>query len=258
MSTARDTSELVPVAKLTTAQSAAHQLLALIRNGTWVAGDKLPTEKELGEQLAIGRSTVREAMQILATLNVVQPMPGQGTFIKAPAAADVLRGDLIGFLIGKPDALELLEAREMIEPTVTRLAALRGTPADFSAIERLLASHATALARGESVAEHAARFHVLMAEASHNKVAVVFMASILDLLTHRGRRFDHIPDYQGRELADHRALLAAVRSGDAEHAGQAMLAHILESAATYELGDEVPAAPPTRTSRGPAKRSIRA
>ena len=246
MSPTRTTLDLVPVARVTTAQSAAHQILELIRGGTWVAGDKLPTEKELGEQLDIGRSTVREAMQILATLNVVQPMPGQGTFIKAPTTADVLRGDLIGFLIGRPDAIELLEAREMIEPTVARLAALRGTQSDFAAIEALLDAHAAALARGESVAEHAARFHVLMAEASHNKVAVVFMSSILDLLTHRGRRIDHIPDYLNHELAEHRALLAALRSGDAEHAAASMLAHILESVTTYELDAAPPPQPATR------------
>jgi GntR family transcriptional repressor for pyruvate dehydrogenase complex len=226
--------QLVPVAKSTTAQSVARQLLDLMRRGTFVAGDRLPTEKELCERLAVGRSTVREALQILATLNVVHPLPGQGTFVKAPTTADVLRADLIGFLIGRPDALELLEAREMIEPTVARLAALRGTAADFERIESLLQAHATAHAAARPVSEYAARFHVLMAEAAHNKVAVIFMTSILELLMQRGRRFDHIPDFQAREIAEHRALLAIVRSGDADRAAEAMLHHIVDSATTFD------------------------
>ena len=240
--------KLVPVAKVTSAQSAAQQVLGMIRRGNWAAGEKLPPEKELCEQLAVGRSTVREALQILATLNVVQPMPGQGTFVKAPTSAEVLRADLIGFLIANSVALELLEAREMIEPAVARLACLRGTEDDFARIDRLLDEHAAAHAAGLPVSDHAARFHVLLAEAAHNRVAVTFMTSILELLTQRGRRFDHLPDYQAREIAEHRALLAAIRGGDADRAEEALRAHIVESATTYDLdaARQQPAPKPAR------------
>lgn len=238
---------LVPLARSTTAQAVARRILELIRCGTFVAGDRLPTEKELCERLAVGRSTVREALQILATLNVVQPLPGQGTFVKAPTAADVLRADLIGFLIGRPDALELLEAREMIEPVVARLASLRGTAEDFARIDTLLDAHAAAYAAGRPVSEYAARFHVLLAEAAHNKVAVIFMTSILELLMQRGRRFDHIPDFQAREIAEHRALLAVVRAGDSDRAAEAMRAHIVDSATTFDR--ELPLVPALRQRR---------
>jgi DNA-binding FadR family transcriptional regulator len=222
------------VAKITAAQTVARQVLEMVRRGAFVAGDRLPTEKELCKRLAVGRSTVREALQILATLNVVQPMPGQGTFVKAPTTADVLRADLIGFMIGRPDALELLEAREMIEPTVARLASLRGTPADFDRMEALLRQHEAAHAAGRPVSEYAARFHVLMAEASHNKVAVIFMTSILELLMQRERRFDHVPNFQAREIAEHRALLTLVRATEADRAAEAMLRHIVDSATTFD------------------------
>ena len=227
--------KLVPVARVTSAQSVAQQVLGMIRTGNWAAGDKLPSEKELCEQLAVGRSTVREALQILATLNVVEPMAGQGTFVKAPTSAEVLRADLIGFLIGNSVALELLEARAMIEPTLARMACLRGTDDDFARIDRLLDDHAAAHAAGLPVSFHAARFHVLLAEAAHNRVAVTFMTSILELLTQRGRRFDHLPDYQRREIAEHRAILEVIRSRDADRAEAVLRAHIVESAATYDL-----------------------
>ena len=238
--------DLAPIVKTTSAQSVARQILAMVREGAWVAGDRLPTEKDLCERLAVGRSTIREALQILATLNIVQPMPGQGTFIKAPTTADMLRADLIGFLIGRPDALALLEAREMIEPPVARLSCLRGTKQDFDAIEDLLDRHATAHAAGQPVSEYAARFHVLLAEASHNPVAVIFMTSILELLMQRGRRFDDFPDFQAREIAQHRSLLATVRRGDPDRAAEEMVRHIVESAATYDRPERNPA---TRSKR---------
>lgn len=226
---------LVPVTRVTSAQSVAQQILALIRSGNWSAGDKLPTEKELCEQLAVGRSTVREALQILATLNVVEPLAGQGTFVKSPTSAEVLRADLIGFLIGNTVALELLEARAMIEPNLARMACLRGTDADFARIEALLADHAAAHERGLPVSYHAARFHVLLAEAAHNRVAVTFMTSILELLTQRGRRVDHLDDYSAREIAEHRAIFEAIRARDAERAEEMLRTHIVESATTYDL-----------------------
>lgn len=74
--------DLLPVVRTTTAQTVASRLLDMIRQGAWRPGDQLPPEKELMEKLAVGRSTVREALQILATLNVVQAAPGHGTFVK--------------------------------------------------------------------------------------------------------------------------------------------------------------------------------
>lgn len=244
---------LVPVSRITSAQSVAQQILGMIRAGQWAAGDKLPTEKELCEQLAVGRSTVREALQILATLNVVEPMAGQGTFVKAPTSAEVLRADLIGFLIGNSVALELLEARGMIEPKLARMACLRGTDADFARIETLLNEHAAAHQAGLPVSYHAARFHVLLAEAAHNRVAVTFMTSILELLTQRGRRFDHLGDYQAREIAEHRAIFEAVRSRDADRAEEMLRIHIVESATTYDL--EAPRTAPE--SAQPSRKTAR-
>jgi GntR family transcriptional regulator, transcriptional repressor for pyruvate dehydrogenase complex len=69
--------ELRPVTKVTSAQLAADQMLAMIRRGVWQPGDQLPSERELTDKLKLGRSTVREALQILSTLNVIQAIPGR-------------------------------------------------------------------------------------------------------------------------------------------------------------------------------------
>jgi DNA-binding FadR family transcriptional regulator len=240
---------LAPVVKTTAAQSVARRILEMIRAGIWQPGDQLPTEKELIEQLAVGRSTVREALQILSTVNVIQATAGHGTFIRTPTAAGVFRPDLIALLIGNSFALELLEAREMIEPPTVRLAALRATDAELDRVGDVLAAHESAHRTGRPVSEYAARFHVMLAEASHNQVASSFMSSILEMLTARGRRFDHIPDYQQRELQEHQAILAAVRAREPERAAELMLRHIVESAATYDTdcanpAERLPATPP--------------
>src|SRR5262245_29420577 len=151
--------DLTTVVKTTTAQTVARKLLDLIRLGGLRPGDQLPTEKELIEKLGVGRSTIREALQILSTINVIQATAGAGTFVKAPTPADMFRPDLVGFLIDNRTALELLEAREMIEPNCVRLAAIRGTSEDFARIDRLLGAHEAAHRHGRPVSEHAAKFH---------------------------------------------------------------------------------------------------
>jgi DNA-binding FadR family transcriptional regulator len=213
---------LSPVTKMTTAQVVAHRMLEMIRRGIWAAGAQLPTEKELMQKLAVGRSTIREALQILSTINVVQATAGHGTFIKAPTAAGVFRPDLIAFLIGNPFALELLEAREMIEPQCVRLAAIRGTEEDFDRIEQLLDAHHAAYLEGSPVSKFAARFHVM-----------------LEILMQRGRQIDHIPDYQKREVKEHREILSVVRSREPDRAAEMMRRHIVKSATTYDTGDIV-------------------
>lgn len=226
--------DLKPVGRTTTAQSVASQILEMIRSGAIRPGDQLPPEKDLMDKMKVGRSTIREALQILATLNVVQASVGHGTFVKQPSARELFRPDLVGLLIANDVALELLEAREMIEPQTVRLAAIRGSDEDFDAIDRLLDAHEAALARGGSVTEHAARFHVMLAEASKNRVALSFMTSILDVLMQRGRRLEGIPDFQAREIVQHRAILDMVRARDPERAAEMMLEHIVESATTYD------------------------
>ena len=225
--------ELTAVVKNTAAKAVANQILEMIRQGAIRPGDQLPIEKELGQSLCVGRSTIREALQILATLNIIRAAPGQGTFVQEPTTADILRSDLVGFMIGNAMTLDLLEAREMIEPPLTRFACIRGTEDDFAKIEDLLATHEKALRRAQSVSKYAARFHLLMAEASHNSVGTIFMSSILDLLTSRGRTLDRMPDYLERELAEHRELLRLVRAREPDLAADYMLKHIITSATTY-------------------------
>ena len=70
--------------KITTAQAVARKLLDMIRGGALKPGDQLPTEKELIERLGVGQSTIREALQILSTINVIEATAGAGTFVKAP------------------------------------------------------------------------------------------------------------------------------------------------------------------------------
>ena len=116
-----------------------------------------------------------------------------------------------------------------------------------------LDDHARLLARGEAVHEHAARFHVLLAECSHNQIAAQFMKSIMGLLMARGREIERIPGYAKEEVVEHRAIAQLIRARDPEKAFAAMAAHIVRSAQTYDV--EMAA---VTAKRPPGKRPPRA
>jgi GntR family transcriptional regulator, transcriptional repressor for pyruvate dehydrogenase complex len=225
--------ELQPIIRTTSTQSVVHQLFELIRTGVWKPGDVLPSEKELVERLAVGRSTVREALQNLTALNVVETSPGHRTVVKSPSPAEIFRTDVIGFLIGDSLAQELLEARQMIEPECVRLAVERASDQDLASIEALLDEHEARHLADQPVAEYGALFHIRLAEASHNRVAASFMASILHLMKERGRRIDDIPDARRKEIDDHRRILELIKQRNAGVAAAAMRQHILDWSGTY-------------------------
>jgi GntR family transcriptional repressor for pyruvate dehydrogenase complex len=221
--------ELKPVAKVTAAQLAADQMLTMIRRGIWQPGDQLPAERQLADQLKLGRSTVREALQILTTLHVVQTVPGQGNYVKALRGDELFRPELISLLINDAAILDLIATRQMIEPQTVRLACLRATTEELTAIERVLDDHEKALELGEPIAEYARVFHVMLAETSHNGVAATFIRSILDLLQER-RLKDRTVESKHRELNEHREIFRLVKKHDADAAATCLVRHIVTSA----------------------------
>lgn len=233
---------LVPITKVTSSQLAADQLLTLIRTGAWRPGDQLPPERELSDKLHVGRSTVREALQILATLNIVQIVPGQGSFVKSPRGDEIFRPDLVAFLIRDSSLLELIEAREMIETQTIRLACLRATGEDLAAVAAMLDEHERALAAGRPIAEYARVFHTMLADASKSGVAAAFIHSILNLLQSRRQPArPHAEDL--RELTEHREILRLVQARDADAAAEYLVRHIVASAVS-----DVPADPPATST----------
>ena len=202
----------------------AQQLLAQVRSGTYQPGARMPSERELMVSLGVGRSTIREALNGLALLGVIEIRHGQGAFVLQTDQATP-PGALTTSL-AKGVTRDLLEARVSVEVTIAELAARRRTAADLREIEDVLEEHAGLLERQAPAAELAARFHLELAEAAHNEVLAGFIESVLGLLTERGPALEQRRGYRELELREHEGLLAAVRDGDPELAAQRMREHL--------------------------------
>ena len=212
------TFDQVPRRKL--AETVAARILTAVRDQP--AGTRLPTERQLTESLGVGRSTVREALNGLALIGVVEVRHGQGVFVaeRTTALPTV-------FELGTVEARQLHEARAVIEIEIARLAALRRTPEQLEALEALLADHKADLDAGRLPVVQASRFHLLLAEAADNAVLASVLRPYFRLMFERGPAlYETAPAYARWELEQHRAILDAVRDGDADRASTLMRAHV--------------------------------
>jgi len=209
-------------------------------------GAKVPSERELTRDLGVGRSTVREALNGLAALGVLEIRHGQGAFI-TDQGPTIARGDestrpsSLTAALERGVTREFIEARLLVEVTVAGLAAERRTEDDLRQIEAALKVQQQRLEAAdedvEAVVGVASSFNLLIAEAAHNEVLGAMIESFVDLMKERGPRLYALPDFGEWDLKEHRGIYEAVRDQDSKRASDLMREHILQLADRYrEIG----------------------
>lgn len=216
----------------------ADQLRSLVAAGEFEVGHRLPAERDLAVQLGVSRPSVREALIALEVEGVIEVRTGSGIYVRA-VSADAGKGRAV-HLADTPHAddaapldwgpLEVIHARGLIEPDTAALAAERATRADVMAIAASLRHMQQQARRGEVPREGDEAFHLAIARASGNGV-------LLDTLqrywhARHGPLFERLGDYfEGPEswqiaVAEHEAVLAAIKARDPRQARQAMQRHM--------------------------------
>jgi GntR family transcriptional repressor for pyruvate dehydrogenase complex len=241
-SPAEDRVSLQPAPRRKLSETVAQQLMEAF--AALPPGAKVPSERELTRDLGVGRSTVREALNGLAVLGVLEIRHGQGAFITEQGPT-IAKGDVAA----QPSALtaalergvtrEFIEARLLVEVRVAGLAAERRTEDDLRQIEAALSVQEKRLgdADVEAVVGVASSFNLLIAEAAHNEVLAAMIEGFVGLMKERGPRLYALPGFGEWDLKEHRGIYEAVRDQDSERAAELMREHILQLADRYrEIG----------------------
>src|SRR5579862_3454018 len=114
------------------------QIKELVRSDHYGLGSKLPSERELAEQLGVSRPSVREALRTLAIMGVLETRHGSGTQV-SESSQNILRAPFEFLMIlDQPTLFELYETRALIEVFLAGRAAEQWTSADLEAIENAL------------------------------------------------------------------------------------------------------------------------
>lgn len=182
-----DNLPLQPPRRVTVVESIIDQIVALIQNGTLKVGDRLPSERQLMEMLGVSRSSVREALQGLTAMDLVEGRAGEGTFVKAVRLPPAGLGPDIAVLstaLQREMRLHLNQARLIVEEDIVVLAAEHADSAGRRAI-------LTALAEYESLQRFVTeengwpahdQIHIAIAQATGNPILARMIQMLLELV----------------------------------------------------------------------------
>ena len=221
------------------------QILAEIREGRIKPGERLPSERMLMQAFAVGRSTVREALQGLVTLGLVSNRQGRGAVVTTQAASPfaTLRRNVDLEQLNKRALLDLLEVREALEGKAAEFAARRATANDIEELERQHEAVEREVRAERSYFRPNALFHKAIATAAHNPVLAESISLLVgQVREYRERMMREAPLMPRRDVREHLAILTAIRRRDPERARDAMLAHIRSFARVIEAQSEAEAA----------------
>jgi DNA-binding GntR family transcriptional regulator len=193
-------------------ESPVDQLRRDILSGVYAPGERL-IELDLSERYECGRAAVRAALVQLESESLVDRKVNRGAVVHR---------------IDVSEAIEITEARAVLESLIAQRAARNTTPADNAVLEQIISGMRAAVAGNEAAAysELNRKLHAELARISAHQVA----ESLVDNLRHRGLqnqfRLSVMPGRQAVSLEQHAAIVTAVVTGDEQAASEAMLAHL--------------------------------
>lgn len=195
--------------------AAQQEIERMILEGEIAAGAKL-TEAWLSERLGVSRGPIREAFRMLEEAGLVRQEKNRGVFVRD---------------IPLDEALEIYDLRAAMDELVGRRLAETITPEQMKEVKAIVEQMDVAARTGDADTYHLLnlRFHdALVAFVGNRKLAAVYRKLVKELALFRRR---NLRDQKvlPHSAAEHRAILKAIGSGDAEHAGRAMFDHVIES-----------------------------
>lgn len=208
----------------------------LIVEGSLGPEDHLPPEEEFSGQFGVSRTVLREAMRVLAAKGLVESRPKTGTRVLPRESWSLLDPEvLVWQQTAGPKPLFLKEFEEVriaLEPEGARLAAERASTDQLARVERALQRMETASASNNRLAfvEADVDFHAAIFEACQNQLLRQMGKTVTTFLRIRHQGLEDIPDVLEATAPEHAAVLAALKSGDAERAYQAMVVLVSRAA----------------------------
>ena len=203
----------------------ADQVIDLIAQNRLSQGDRLPNEAELSKLLGAGRSSVREAMKLLSTRNIVTIRQGSGTYVSGtPGVVE----DPLGFSFIEDKerlAADLIEVRLLIEPAIASMAATNASEQQVARIGELADEIERLILAGEPYAERAVEFHRLIAESTGN----IVVPRLIPVITSSVPLFIDMTRAALAEesIETHRAVADAIARHDGTAAHDAMYLHLV-------------------------------
>lgn len=227
---------LQPIKKSRLYESAVDQIRSLILAYNYKPGDRLPSERELAEQLSIGRPSVREALRILGAMGLIEIRVGNGTYVRDVSLLPYIES-LITLISSRlksreENILKLWEVRKILEAGNVKLACSRMTPQRLRKMEESVREMEKNIESREVFISTGVQFHREIAEATGNEILVLIWNNLWDMILrsdlYRRRyspafRMIHSPH---QALEGHKKIFQALLKGNRRQSLKAMEEHL--------------------------------
>ena len=217
----------LPLASTHGSAGIAAQLRRAIADAVYEYGDKLPPEREIARSFGASRTTVRKALRQLEERNFVKRKVGSGTFVIHGGGHDERE------IADITSPLELIDVRLAVEPHIVRLALMHGTARDIEAMAQALRALEQTGTDREHFTQWDQRFHMALANATHNPLMVWIYHQINEVRGHTqwSKVKDKVltPPRITEYNAEHRAIFEAMQARNAETAVELIKRHLAEA-----------------------------
>ena len=201
------------------------QLKAKIVSGELKPGDKLPTEMELCELYNVSRTSVRQALTNLSSLDLVEAKTGGGTFVKKADSSKIMDKLMLYTFLDERSLSEISEFRDILEPAVTRLACQRASADDIERLSEIYRQMEKQQSNLEEFAKLDFQFHTEIARISRNAYIIRTYEALEEILLNA---FSEIVLKNGNRggWRYHEQIIKAFKNRDAELAVSIMQEHM--------------------------------
>ncbi|MBK5243098.1 FadR/GntR family transcriptional regulator [Clostridium sp.] len=202
------------------------QIKAEIASGEWPPGSRIPSENEFVKMLNVSRITVRNALQRLIALELLEIRQGDGTFVRG-FSADMYMNSLMPMLfLEKTEILEVLEFRKVIEIETGALTVERATEEDIKKLEAIYEKMEKYIDNAERFATEDLNFHMALAETTKNSLVIKVNYIIKDILS---ASMSAIVRNLGVDdgLYYHKLIIEAIKERDMEKVKRTLKDHIV-------------------------------
>lgn len=203
------------------------QIEQQVLTGELQIGDRLSSERELAEQFQVSRTAVREAVKTLHEKGLVEVHPGRGTFITNSTSQAVRHSLGLMMKIDRVEgSINLVEVREILEPEIAYLAAIRAKKEHIAAMREAVIAMDMSLDNADVFIASDLDFHLALAQATQNALILTLVDSIVDLLQGQRTNIFRVEGGAERGQYHHKRILDAVVRRDSDAARDAMRAHL--------------------------------
>jgi GntR family transcriptional regulator, sialic acid-inducible nan operon repressor len=227
-----------PIPRRKLSSDVTDRLLSRINGGEFVPGSRLPSERALMESFQVGRPAIREALQNLQRMGLIQITHGESARVVAPTARTILdqiAGTARHMLSTAPKTLDdLKDARLFFEVGMARLAAARATADDVIALEERIDRQADAGDDIDAFLRADIAFHRGVAAISGNPIFMAVSEAMLEWLLEYHVGLIRKDGRELKTLAEHRLIAERIGAHDVEGSAAAMLAHLTRAADLYD------------------------